>query len=430
MLYDIFVSHGSSCRDATIAKMIAFFDKHTDLHEASKAQIYNFLSKDVMIAAVGHHKAKTVAKLLPATPEELKEIPAKGGILVHSAPTVYRQDDWLIENGFCVDHLQPGPSTIPEAGRGALAARPIKAGTVVTASPLVHIPDKSILDMHEVKIDPSDDEYMRSNNKVTGQQLLLNYCYGHPASSMVFFPSGPMASFINHSKEKTNVKLQWSKHPKHESSWYNINPYELVEEDRQYLGLVMEVVATRDIAEGEEVFLDYGDEWQAAWDKHVSEWKAPAEWPLRAIDYNEQYRNKPFETVAELGEDPSYPEHVKLKAFLMVEESLRAGTREDPKFWAMPEEGTAYDADNLFDLVIQDKREVGQDEHGGKTYDYMVRWTNNRGVDTYVDHVPHDAFTFVDAPGQSDQFSVEHPFRHYIGIPDDAFPKGPWRNVK
>ena len=110
--------------------MIAFFDKHDDLHAASKAQIYNFLSKDVMVAAVGNHKAKTVAKLLPDTPEKLKEIPAKGGILVHSAPTVYRQDDWLQKNGFCVDHLEPGPSTIPEAGRGALAARPIKKGTI------------------------------------------------------------------------------------------------------------------------------------------------------------------------------------------------------------------------------------------------------------------------------------------------------------
>ena len=426
----VVVSHRSTCRDATIAKMIAFFDKHTDLHEASKAQIYNFLSKDVMVAAVGNHKARTVAKLLPKTPEELKEIPAKGGILVHSAPTVYRKNDWLVENGFCVDHLQPGPSTIPEAGRGALAARPIKAGTVVTASPLVHIPDKSVLDTHQVELDPSDEEYMRSNNEVTGQQLLLNYCYGHTDSSMVFFPSGPMASFINHSKEKANVKLQWSKHPKHESSWYNIKPVELVEEARHYLGLVMEVVATRDIAEGEEVFLDYGDEWQAAWDKHVAEWKAPSEWPLRAIDYNDQYRNKPFETAVELGKDPSYPEHVELKAFLMIEESLRAGSREDPKFWAMPEDGTAYDANNLFGLTIEDKREIGEDEQGVKMYDYVVRWTNNRGMDTYVDHVPHDAFVFIDAPGQSDQFGVERPFRHYIGIPDDIFPKGPWRNLE
>ena len=26
---------------------------------------------------------------------------------------------------------------------------------------------------------------------------------------------------------------------------------------------------------GEEVFIDYGIEWEEAWDKHVSEWRAP-----------------------------------------------------------------------------------------------------------------------------------------------------------
>ena len=60
--------------DATIDKMIKFFDKHSDLHESSKASIYDFLIKDVMIAAVGHHKAKTVAKLLPKNPDDLKDV--------------------------------------------------------------------------------------------------------------------------------------------------------------------------------------------------------------------------------------------------------------------------------------------------------------------------------------------------------------------
>lgn len=416
--------------DATINKMIAFFEKHDDLHESSKAEIYKFLTKDVLTAAMGNFKAKTAAKLLPETPEELKEIPAKGGILVHSAPTVYRQMKWLEQNGFCVDYLKPGPSTIPEAGRGALASRPVKAGTVLTASPLVHIPDKAIFDLHPVVLDESDGEYMRSSDEVVGQQLFINYCYGHPSSSMVFFPSGPMASYINHSKEKANAKLQWSKREQHHSSWFDKDPMELMEEEYLFLGLVMEVVATRDIAEGEEVFIDYGDSWQAAWDKHVSEWKAPAEWPLRAIDYMAQYEKKPFETVQDLGKTPTYPDHVELKAFLMIEESLRSGSRDDPKFWSMPEDGTAYDADNLFDMVIEEKREVDGEEEGEKTWEYLIRWSNNRGVETFVDHVPHDAIIFVDAPGKSDQYVVEKPFRHYIGIPDDVFPKGPWRNLE
>ena len=427
--------------DKTIEKMIAFFEKHHELHDASKAQIYNFLTKDVMIAAVGHFKAKTIAKLLPSSPDELPEIPKKGGILVHSAPTVYRQDEWLQTNGFCVDHLKPGQSTVPHAGRGAFASRSLPAGTVVTASPLIHIPDKRLLELHPLVIDPEAEEegereYMRSEDTVTGHQLLLNYCYGHPDSSMLFFPAGPMAALINHAptKDQVNVKLQWSTHPQHKTAWYDVDPYDLVwNADHHHLGLVMEVVATRDIQPGEEIFLDYGAEYQEAWDQHAAAWKAGVdgrkEWPLRAADYMAKHSTQPLETAVELGHDPSYPNHVQLKAFLMIEESLRAGSREDPKFWAMPETGTAYDSDNLFDLVVEDRRQI-EDEHGNKTFEYLVRWTNNRGVDTFVDHVPSDALVFVDAPGEADEFSVDKPFRHYIGIPDSIFPHGAWRNLK
>jgi hypothetical protein len=405
--------------DATIGKMISFFDKNDDLHAVSKTQIYQFLTRDVMTAAVGHYKAKTVAKLLPDKPEDLKEIPAKGGILVHSAPTVYRQPEWLQENGFCVDYLVPGPSTIPFAGRGALAKRKIPAGTIVTASPLVQIPDVSILDLHPVEIDPADGDFMRKTNEVTGQQLLLNYVYGHPQSTMVFFPSGPMAGFINHSKKAPNAKLQWSSHASHSVDWYQKTPDEVMAESN--LGLIMEVVALKDIPEGEEILVDYGDEWQAAWEAHVAAWPAKEEWPWRAVDYNEKYRKEGFETAADLGKDPVYPDNVQIKAFLMIEESLRAGTKEDPKFWSMPEGGTAYDSDNLFGTTVIEKNEVDG------TNEYLIRWTNNHGEGTFVDKVPQDALVFVDAPGQSD-FFTDKPFRHYIGIPDDIFPQGPWRN--
>ena len=43
-------------------------------------------------------------------------------------------------------------------------------------------------------------------------------------------------------------------------------------------------------------------------------------------------------------------------------------------------------------------------------------------------HVPQKANVFVHKPGTSDQHMADS-FRHYIGIPDDIFPKGPWRNI-
>jgi hypothetical protein len=43
-------------------------------------------------------------------------------------------------------------------------------------------------------------------------------------------------------------------------------------------------------------------------------------------------------------------------------------------------------------------------------------------------NVPHSAILFLDKEGTSDQFSPGT-FRHAIGIPDDVFPKGPWRDL-
>jgi hypothetical protein len=90
-----------------------------------------------------------------------------------------------------MDNLIMGPSTIPHAGRGAFAKRKIRAGGLVSPAPLVQIPDKTILDMHKITFSLDDDGnkvFRRANDIVIGQQLLLNYCYGHPRQFYAFLP--------------------------------------------------------------------------------------------------------------------------------------------------------------------------------------------------------------------------------------------------
>ena len=73
--------------------------------------------------------------------------------------------------------------------------------------------------MHEIGIEKTsnnhsydDDETSstlptsQSTDRVTGKQLLYNYCYGHPESSLLFYSTGLAISFINHSN-KLNAKL-------------------------------------------------------------------------------------------------------------------------------------------------------------------------------------------------------------------------------
>lgn len=323
------------------------------------------------------------------------------------------------------------------AGRGAFATRKLKKGGLVTPVPLVQLPASSIVNMHELGQSEEDHEdgpiFYRLSEEVQGEQLLLNYCYGHPESSMLFFPSGTISSLINHSK-KPNAKMKWSDHPAHQRHWYDIAPEDLLQEETMYIGLMIEIVALRDIKEGEEITIDYGDDWAAAWDEHVKEWKDKVakgviskEWPLRALDLNEQYNQKIFKNPEEIKMDP-YPGNVFLKCFVQV----AAGKNNDKidgkavRVWAEPPSGT-FDSDTLEDCIIKDYTKVDDGTAGPMPYNYTVSLVKE-GETTIINSVPHRAFVFVDKAGTGDQFTPDA-FRHYIAIPDDVFPQGPWRDL-
>ena len=199
-------------------------------------------------------------------------VPAAGGVLVLSDPTAHRSLSFLQKYGLRTDHISPGPSTIPNIGRGAFAKRLIRRDTMVVPIPLTHVSDNYIFNMYPLMIDPESGKLLRESDTVISQQWIVDYCFGHPDSTMLFFPSGSMATLINHSKEP-NAKLQWSTHPNHQKLWYDRDPFTtLMEEEYMYTGLILEVVALRDFEPDEEIFIDYSTEWQQAYDEHVQTW--------------------------------------------------------------------------------------------------------------------------------------------------------------
>jgi hypothetical protein len=420
--------------DKTLEKIVAFFDKYNDnLDQISKQEIYKFMIKDVLSAAAGTDKGQQMANILPEDPADLKQVLGNGGSLYLSAPTAIRTLAWLEANGKCMDNIRPGPSTIPYAGRGAFATRVIKEGSMIAPVPLIQIPNEDIMDMYKVKIvdiPPSDDaeesEIMavRDADEPFAVQLLFNYVYGHPESSMIFLPVGAVVNYINHSKERVNAKLVWSDHPDNHKDWFQLDPEVLIDDTHSYLGLLMEIVATKEISEGDEIFLDYGDDWQAEWDEHVVKFEKekPATWPMTALDLNREHRSKLIRTK----DDEPYPDNVMIKCFLMVIEPDMGQPEVDEegrkiRIWSEAFSGKPnLVSDNLFDCEILTATETAN----GKRY-YNVAWYNGKTV-TLVQRVPHKAIIFVDKPGTSDQHFVG--FRHYIGIPDEIFPQGPWRN--
>jgi len=169
-----------------------------------------------------------------------------------------RPREWLREFGTCADNIKEGVSTIRQAGRGAFATRALPKGARVAAMPLIQITDKSQLEMYLLEdIKPKK----REERRMAGYQLIMNYCYSQKETTMLLCPYGPLVNLVNHNKTQANVRLQWSdpKRGNHEADMLTKDISAFAADRTSKLS--MDLVATRDIKPGDEVFLDYGDSW-------------------------------------------------------------------------------------------------------------------------------------------------------------------------
>eukprot|EP00546_Thalassionema_frauenfeldii_P022189 CAMPEP_0178905078 /NCGR_PEP_ID=MMETSP0786-20121207/6060_1 /TAXON_ID=186022 /ORGANISM="Thalassionema frauenfeldii, Strain CCMP 1798" /LENGTH=562 /DNA_ID=CAMNT_0020576615 /DNA_START=137 /DNA_END=1822 /DNA_ORIENTATION=- len=211
-----------------------------------------------------------------------------------------RSLEWLQQHGKCQDHLRPDRSTIAQAGRGAFATRNLPKGTVVGYSPLIHFGTDGMasFDIHE-NVYGSDERKARYD-------LILNYSFGHANSTLLLTPYGAMVNYINHHRERANVKVQWPavELVAHKPEWLGKSPTDL-HHVQSKIGLSLDYVALRDIEVGEEVFMDYGDEWIEAWERHVQEWSPEEEPYVHSTEWTEPY----LRTLEELITNP-YPSNL------------------------------------------------------------------------------------------------------------------------
>lgn len=324
---------------------------------------------------------------------------------------------WLEENGLCLDNLKPGESTIRQAGRGAFASRHIPKGEVVVPMPLIHIPDRSIYNMYGsiVAEDPRYHSVKRNVSDIIGYQLLLNYCFGHSQSTLLLCPYGAGASLINHpiSKDKANVRLQWSTKGTRHPEWLE-HPIDQWGET-QHTGLAFDVVALRDIVEDEEVFLWYGDEWEAAWKKHVETWQPPpgSHEYEPSLRLNEMY-DIPIRTVSE---GSYHPENDKILYCRDVYLLLAGARSPSPyEFHACRALDRYLGPDDEFRYLVETYTEVE-----GKA----ECWEDDLFV---LFDLPRDGFHFRDALYSLDH-SQEWAFRHDLRIPDELMPEQ-WLNAR
>jgi hypothetical protein len=137
--------------------------------------------------------------------------------------------------------------------KGGFATKFIPQGHVVTAVPLIHIPNRDIFTMYGSMpgVKKGDAELIRNVSQPIHQQLMLNYCFGHRHSSLLLSPYGILNVIINHSQTRANVRIIWSKRGTRHPEWLNQSIKEWGE--TSHAGLAFEFVATRDIREGDEV---------------------------------------------------------------------------------------------------------------------------------------------------------------------------------
>ena len=314
----------------------------------------------------------------------------------------------------CLDNIRGGPSTIPQAGRGAFATRSFAKNQVVTGSPLLHVPDRSILHIFDSFYDEETNHFTRT--ELTSQQLVVNYCWGHTDSSLLLCPYSAGVNYINHNQTQANIKLRWAPdgHIAQSDKWFKSPLVEMIDLYRPLLG--WDYVALRDINKGEELFIDYGDEWEAAWHKHVDTWQSvPHDDYDPAIEWNRRLETDDLRTTLEQTKDP-YPENLEIRCHDSIRYSAFETEQYETTFWELW--GQEYGG---LPCSIVTRTNVD-----GNTV-YAVNVKLGGGIIKRISNVDRKMMAFRDNPYSTD-VNLPNAFRQEAFIPDYMVPKI-WKNL-
>ena len=325
----------------------------------------------------------------------------------------------------CVDgNVRSAASVV--GGQGLFAKHHLSKNSVIISTPVVPIDRKEMV-------------MRKKKGEEERQQLLLNYAYGHPNSDLLLLPYGPLVNYINHPPHGkiANAEIRW--HPVTDKNNNSILPRrqqhhhpELLEDTAKNVanthgkGLMVDIVALRDIAIDEEIYIDYGEDWVEAHKAHVAQW-APNEADksyISAEDYGRTHDVSVIRTVAEQKIDP-YPDNLETVCFWDTEDyDDEEGDETDVYFWSQREE----DDECLRPCIILDRFQ--HSERGEQLYMVKMLPIDSDeviGLCTLVDpevvtNVPRRAIRIIDRPYTSDLF-MKNAFRHEIGVPESFYPE-------
>ena len=314
----------------------------------------------------------------------------------------------------CLDSIREGRSTILDAGRGAFVTKAITKGTLISAVPLLPIMNSTVLrtSIH--------------GDTNSSQQLLINYCFGHEQSDTVLCPLSN-ALLINHNSKGANAELRWGK-----ASSNRVDDKNALLELTQQLTvisndwasasskLMLEVVATKDLQLGDEIFIDYGKSWERSYAEHIENWT-----PVEDDFVSSRLRNEEqWKIVA----DPLVTYECCLEP--MFNEKRADMIHEDYQFYKFHD--TSSWPDHMItpfgtntNVAWYPCKVIALDDHGlCEVQVYSKSLDVVRLIRSYHS-MPREAIRFADSPYQSDQH-LRNSFRNFIPMPDNVFPSH-WR---
>jgi hypothetical protein len=372
--------------------------------------------------------------------------------------------EYLQEYGTCIDQIRPGRSTLPNAGHGGFATRPFRNGTIITASPLLIIPHERVLFMYNFT--KYHQKWYRNYKKKKHYQLVYNYCYGHSYSTLLLCPHGGGINYINHNQSLVNVRMEWTTTQlsyMHNSTLVmngtmeDMNDFASMQQGSQ---LVFQYVATRDIQPNEELFLDYGNEWEAAWQYHLQQYpydqsddhtsSSSSKHPstpkyISAHEYDYYHRDALIRTMDEQMVEP-YPKNLQIRChrslYLRYSSTIAIyeWTGKDYGLpcriidrWIEPNIVTSSVHMDLYTVQIEyvPIHTVAEQHCSDKNQnDPTTASIETRSTAIWVTRtdVPRSAIRFFDMPYTTD-LHQPYAFRHFIEINDDIFPSQ-WKNLQ
>ena len=409
--------------------------------------------EDIIIKTINQGKWESrLLNALPKTVEDVHVAHSAGDVTVLHQPNAIREIDWLRRNGKCIDHIRSGPSTMKQAGHGAFAKRDLPAGVIITGSPVHHLPDYTFMNMYNIsnQIDSDGKEipnkYYRLLDEVRQMQLFYNYCFGHPESTLLLCPYGSGVNYINHNQTLANVKIQWATnmdlvHSDHMLENATIEELKLSSRPT----LAFDYVATRSIKEGEELFMDYGDVWEEAWNHHVATYepKYDSRYDVNPAMYgsartwNTMFELLPLRTVDEQKLDP-YPKNLQMRchgALLSKRAKLSSSTSNIDYKWQGDDYGYAcrildrFIESDINETLYTIQIELKADDDIEEADESIQELPFNSKTVIWIERtdVPRSAIKYFDLPYSSD-IHLSYSFRHEIQIPDTMMPEQ-WKNL-